>query len=319
MKLRKLLTISALAAYGLINACSGTSGGKGAEIAAQNSASQILTENDLANAVYRIDSLGEFRLDKGGYIRQYGVGGTQIYKVTLEKYAFGDLDHDGRKDAAVILAVQSGGSGMFRHLIAIRNTGQSLRQLDSVLIGDRIRIRALSIVDGQVNLQMLQAAQGDPVCCPSQQVTQSYSLHEGKWTVSAGTSADSSVKSDSKTTITGIVWKWERYEDTVKPHHFVIADPDKYTLVLLPNGTYRVKADCNRMQGQYSLDGRRIRIVPGAATLAECEQGSRYSEYLKNLTVAVNFVMRGNKLVLNLAMSGESLIFGNAGAVPNNR
>ncbi|MGZ8095906.1 MAG: META domain-containing protein [Methylosarcina sp.] len=105
----------------------------------------------------------------------------------------------------------------------------------------------------------------------------------------------------------------------MKPHHFVIDDPDKYTLILLPNGTYRGKADCNRMQGQCSLDGPRIKIVPGAATLAECEQGSRYSEYLKNLTAAVNFVMRGNKLVLNLAMGEESLIFGNAGVVPNNR
>jgi heat shock protein HslJ len=98
----------------------------------------------------------------------------------------------------------------------------------------------------------------------------------------------------------------------------MIADPDKYKLIFLPNGSYRVKADCNHMQGQCTREGSTIKIVPGAATLVECGPESRYLEYLKDLTAVVSFVLRDNKLVLNLVMGEESFIFGNGGALPSN-
>jgi len=73
------------------------------------------------------------------------------------------------------------------------------------------------------------------------------------------------------------------------------------------------------MQGQYTLEGRRIKIAPGAATLAECEPGSRYAEYLRHLTEAVSFVLHENKLVLNLMMDRENLVFEHGGEVSENR
>lgn len=118
----------------------------------------------------------------------------------------------------------------------------------------------------------------------------------------------------SSAAISGIVWKWERFEGASGKNSFVIDDPDKYTLILLPNGSYQVKADCNRMQGQYTLEGKRIKIAPGAATLAECEPGSRYADYLGYLTEAVSFVLHDNKLALNLMMDEGNLVFENAGA-----
>ncbi|MGR8999253.1 MAG: META domain-containing protein, partial [Gammaproteobacteria bacterium] len=71
-----------------------------------------------------------------------------------------------------------------------------------------------------------------------------------------------------------------------------------------------------RMQGQYTLEGRRIKIAPGAATLAECGPGSRYAEYLRYLSDAVSFILHEKKLMLNLMTEGESLVFGHGGEVP---
>ncbi|MCK9622918.1 MAG: hypothetical protein M0R47_20580 [Methylobacter sp.] len=232
----------------LITACGSTSGGNVTDIPGHSSASRALTEKDLANATYWINELGTFHLDNGEFNSQYGEGVTQRHKVTLDKIAFGDLDHDGLTDAAVILAWQSGGSGTFKSLMAMRNTGSAPQQQDDILLGDRVQISALSITASQVHLETVSSGPRDPACCPSQQVKQVYILHDGKWTQSADKITDSTVSTASNATFTGIVRKWERFEDTSELQHFVIDDLNKYTLIFLPDGTYRVKADCNRMQ-----------------------------------------------------------------------
>lgn len=317
MKFYKLPTVAFPIVLALVTACGSTPGGNVADKPSHSSASRALTENDLANATYRIDELGTFRLNNGEFNRQYGVGETQRHKVALEKIAFGDMDHDGLTDAAVILAWQSGGSGTFKYLMAMRNTGSGPRQQDGILLGDRVQISAFSIAAGEVRLETLTSGPRDPACCPSQQMKRIYILHDGKWVRSADNIADSTASIASNAILTGIVWKWERFEDTSKLHDFVVDDTNKYTLILLPDGTYRVKADCNRMQGLYTLDGSRIKIAPGAATLAECEPGSRYAEYLRHLSEAISFVLRDNKLVLNLMMDGGSLVFEHGEAVSN--
>jgi len=294
-----------------LSACGITHGGNVADKPNHSHVSPALTENVLNNATYRIDELGIFRLANGEYLHTYGEGMTQRHKVTLEKAAFGDLDGDGLSDAAVILAWQSGGSGTLKYLVAMRNTGNEPRQQDSVLLGDRVRIRALSIAAGVVNVETVTFGPRDPMCCPTRQAKQAYSLRGGKW----AQSADGVAASASNTNITSIVWKWTRFEDTSKVRNFAIDDPNQYTLTLLPNGSYRVKADCNRMLGQYSLQGRLIRIAQGAATLAECGAGSRYAEYLRHLSAAVSFDLPGSKRVLKLMTDGGHLVFEHGGEV----
>jgi heat shock protein HslJ len=100
--------------------------------------------------------------------------------------------------------------------------------------------------------------------------------------------------------------------------NIVIDEPDKFTLTLLPNGTYQVIADCNRMQGQYTLEGKHIKIEPGAATLAECPPGSPYAEYLRRLNTVVSFILHENKLVLNLIMNKGNMVFKNGGSIHDN-
>jgi heat shock protein HslJ len=310
MKTYQLPAIAVLVAHASITACSSVSGGNAA-ISYQGAVPQGLTAHDIANAGYQIDSLGEFRLDNGEFNRQYGDGATQRHKVVLDKFSLGDLDHDGVSDAAVILAWQSGGSGTFRYLIAMRNAGNELRQTDSVPLGDRVRIGSLSIAGGEVRLEVLTRGPSDPACRPSQRIKQLYRLRDGKWVQST----NPAVTIDSSAEITGIVWKLKRFEDNSKLNDVAVDDSDQYTLTLLPDGTYRAKADCNRMQGQYTREGDRLKLMPGAATLAECGPGSHYAAFLRHLTETASFILRDNAFVLNMRMDGGNLVFENGGPV----
>ena len=281
-----------------------------------------LTKNVLNNTAYHIGELGTVRLNNGEFKNRYGEGSTQIHRVILEKMAFGDLNGDGLDDAAVILAWQNGGSGTFKYLVAIQNSSGLPQQIDSMLIGDRIQVSALSIAAGAVQLEEVTHTPLDPMCCPSQHINQSYVLRAYKWAQINGNAINPNAAQGAAETlepdITSIVWKLERLNDKGDLHNIVIDDPDKYTLMLLPNGAYQVKADCNRMLGQYTLEGKHIKIAPGPATLAECPPGSSYAEYLRRLNKVVSFILHENKLVLNLIMDVGNMVFKNGGSIHDN-
>jgi hypothetical protein len=226
-----------------------------------------LTENVLNNTNYHIGGLGTIRLDKGKFKQQYGEGEKQIHLVIVEKLAFGDLNNYGLDDAAVVLAWQNGGSGTRRYLVAIQNSSGLPQQMESILLGDRVQVSALSIAAGEVTLEELAFSSPDPMCCPSQRMKQTYTLRADKWAQNADKAVPANTVTGSAemldADIIGFVWKWERFNDKTNLHDIVVDDPEKYTLILLSNGTYQVKADCNRMQGQYTLEGKRIRIAPG--------------------------------------------------------
>ena len=286
--------------------------------------SGLLTKSALNNTTYHIGELGTIRLNNGEFKNQYGEGATQMHRVTLEKIAFGDLNGNGLDDAAVILAWQNGGSGTFKYLVAVQNSSGLPQQIDSILLGDRVQVSALSITSGAVQLEEVTHTPLDPMCCPSQQAKQSYVLRANKWAQINGKVVHSNTAKSATEMlapdITGIVWKLERFNDNEKEGlpNIVIDEPDKFTLTLLPNGTYQVMADCNRMQGQYTLEGTRIKIEPGPATLAECPPGSPYAEYLRRLNKVVSFILHENKLVLNLIMNKGNMIFKNGGSIHDN-
>jgi hypothetical protein len=96
--------------------------------------------------------------------------------------ASGDLNGDGVDDAAVILASNTGGSGVFYHLAAVINRNGTPQHVASVLLGDRVKIEAMSIRSGTITLDMVVQGPQDPMCCPTQKTRQSYRLEGDKLT-----------------------------------------------------------------------------------------------------------------------------------------
>lgn len=112
-----------------------------------------------------------------------------------------------------------------------------------------------------------------------------------------------------ETEIIGVSWLWEQFDDTADINNIAVNDPSLYTLLLNPDGTYEIKADCNLASGRYTLEDSLISFEPGPTTLAACEPGSLYDIYLTRLDEVATFVMDGDNLVLNLWADAGNMVF----------
>jgi heat shock protein HslJ len=260
----------------------------------------------LENLEYRSEWMasGTAPLTDGEYSEAAAPGSATKTVVKMYRVAFGDAP-DGRPFAAVILVTDPGGSGTFYDLAAVAVQDGKLAHVASVFLGDRVKIESLVVEDGEVVVEMVKQGPHDPMCCPTQRVVERYALQNELVQVSSEIQSDTSDTSD----LVGIVWEWERFlgnDGSV----LEVNDPSRYTLVLNPDGTYQVGADCNMSGGAYTLDGGSLTLQPGPTTLAECEPGSLYDEFLAYLGhVRTHVRADDGKLVLDLWADAGQMVF----------
>jgi hypothetical protein len=147
-----------------------------------------LTEQALKNAEYQGIYQEPIQLANGTYEGEPFVegGASRPTVAFIEPYAFGDLNGDGVDDAAVLLVESSGGSGSFVYLAAVLNQEGTPENADTLLLGDRVQVQSLTIADGQISVTMLTHGPDDPMCCPTQEVQQTYELQENRLVQTAG-------------------------------------------------------------------------------------------------------------------------------------
>jgi len=138
----------------------------------------FLDENIIKNFTYYIELADKKVILKNG---QYESGASlkDVTKVWIAKYALADINKDGKMDAVVILAHTNGGSGTFFELTALVTEKENIKQTNSILLGDRIEIDDIEIVDEvsfpsvyfksskTIHLKMKTHKPTDPLCCPS--------------------------------------------------------------------------------------------------------------------------------------------------------
>jgi hypothetical protein len=140
-----------------------------------------LTEQALNNLEYYGIYDQAVKLSAGEYTGPPFVeGGASRPVVSLQTLAIGDLDQDGLSDAVVVLAENSGGSGTFIYLAAVRNENGVPVNTSTILLGDRVKVQSLRVVDGQIVVTALTHAPEDPLCCPTQQAEETYLLNNGQ-------------------------------------------------------------------------------------------------------------------------------------------
>jgi hypothetical protein len=134
-----------------------------------------LSVDILRNATYTTPYfLKTVKLVNGSYTE--GSGATFYSVQMLDIFAYGDLNGDGKTDAAVILAENQGGSGVFESVVAVLNQGGAPHQISSVQLGDREIIKSANISRGVIHLNMTVHGPNDPMCCPSQPEVKSFWL-----------------------------------------------------------------------------------------------------------------------------------------------
>jgi hypothetical protein len=134
-----------------------------------------LTPDMLLNGTYLTPFYNRtVTLVNGSYSESNGI--NSYFVQMLNVYAFGDLNGDGKDDAAVILAESSGGSGTFVSVVAILNQNGTPHQASQAQLGDRQVVNSVDISSGVIHLDMVVHSPNDPLCCPSLPQKQNYWL-----------------------------------------------------------------------------------------------------------------------------------------------
>ncbi len=134
-----------------------------------------LSVDILRNATYFAPYFGRtVKLVDGAFTE--GSGATYYSVQVLGIFAYGDINGDKKPDAAVILAENQGGTGVFESVVAVLNQSGVPHQISQVELGDRVVVNSANISLGVIHLNMITHGPNDPMCCPSQAETQSYWL-----------------------------------------------------------------------------------------------------------------------------------------------
>ena len=134
-----------------------------------------LTLDQLKNATIHAESYDRtVTLTNGSYSESSGTYSYTVYM--LDVFALGDLNGDGKAEAAVILAENGGGSGTFISLIVFKNNNGQPDQIAEVALGDRVLVNAMDISSAVVHLDMQVHGPADGLCCPSLPAKQNYWL-----------------------------------------------------------------------------------------------------------------------------------------------
>ncbi|MGD8622944.1 MAG: hypothetical protein PVJ34_00275 [Anaerolineae bacterium] len=140
-------------------------------------ATEAFASETLQNAEYQTQWTpeGMVRLEDGEYRAPAAPGSVSEIAVALSEHvATGELN--GEPAAAAILYSSGGGSGTFYELhVMVERDGQPL-DVAWTQLGDRVEINSLAIAEDEIVIDMVTQGPDDPMCCPTQQVVQTYAL-----------------------------------------------------------------------------------------------------------------------------------------------
>jgi len=140
-----------------------------------------LTLDVLKNLEYgvSVSEMAPVKLVDGRYEKNEPIE-ERFYVIATDSVAFGDFDGDGTKDAAIIIVSGSGGSGIFEDLVLVRNDGGTPIVMKGAFLGDRVKVKDITIREGEILVDLIEHGPGDAMCCPTQPATRRFELEDGK-------------------------------------------------------------------------------------------------------------------------------------------
>ncbi|MFH0806133.1 MAG: Gmad2 immunoglobulin-like domain-containing protein [Candidatus Brennerbacteria bacterium] len=135
---------------------------------------------DPLNATYNIDGT-RVTLVNGSASQPIAGESASMFEVqTFEAPERGDLDFDGDEDAALLLVVNSGGTGTFYYVVAAVNDNGTTKGTNAILLGDRIAPQTMEIKNGVVIANYADRAPDEPFTArPSVGVSKYLSVQGG--------------------------------------------------------------------------------------------------------------------------------------------
>jgi heat shock protein HslJ len=113
----------------------------------------------------------------------------------------------------------------------------------------------------------------------------------------------------------GIQWQWAQLTETEPAGQSVVPDPENYVLVLNPDGSASIKADCNMVAWTYTLEDTSLTFsTVGPSTLAFCGEDSSDQLFLEKLGKGGTVSLEDGRMVLVLNENAGTMVFDNGGA-----
>ena len=137
-----------------------------------------LTLDGLKNAEYTVEgpASGKAKLVNGVYEEPIAKSSAKVVVTLQSVTGSGDLDGNGVQDAIVVLTVQGSGTGTFYYLFAVLNKNGTPAPIASVKLGDRIKLNALAIQNGEISVDMVTQGPKDSMAKPTLAVIRKYKL-----------------------------------------------------------------------------------------------------------------------------------------------
>lgn len=215
-----------------------------------------------------------------------------------------DLGGDGINDAAVLLAESSGGSGVFTYLAVVSCQDGRAVNVGTIGLGDRVMIRSMAGREGAIVVEFITAGPGEPLCCPTRKVRNTYRLRDGKLLIASSEVQGTLSLADLK----GVTWRLSRLgRNALFP---------KGVKITAEFGDGRVSGSggCNRYSAAITTtDPQGFSIGPTASTKMACPDpaGGFEDRYFSALQSTNRFGFLLGNLVLHYGKGDarETMIF----------
>lgn len=149
MKKLLLLVILALAIWGIWRF---SQRALAPEITAETPHTTTAGHVDIANATFKFDD-GPITLKNGSALTPIADGeGAVLDTFLTDAVGYGDINNDGKEDAAAVLIQSSGGSGVFVYIAAYVSGPLGYKSTNTVFVGDRVTPKTISIKGNTITL-----------------------------------------------------------------------------------------------------------------------------------------------------------------------
>jgi heat shock protein HslJ len=270
---------------------------------------QLVTDSDPAYASYRLGADSVALVDGIADVPAAPASSSRIRTQILGEPAVADLDGDGNDDAVVVLTQQTGGTGTFFYLAAAVATPQGLAGTQGVLLGDRIALDSVSVLDGRITVRYrTRAANQSFAEAPAIERIRDFVLAGDEQSLTE-VARDFEGEADAgRMSLTMKTWVWirTRYnDDTVKQPQ----EPGAFTLTFSPEGMQGT-TDCNSFRSEFAVQDQQISFERTlAATRSFCAR-SQEAEFLEMLSQVQSYLFTSQgQLILELRYDSGAMEF----------
>ena len=109
--------------------------------------------------------------------------------------------------------------------------------------------------------------------------------------------------------IIDIQWQWSALIESEPASQSIVTNPENYTINFNSNGSMNIQADCNMVNGSFSVDGTSLTLVLGPSTLAFCGEESLDLMFNELLSSVESYTLENDQLVLNLENDSGKMTF----------